>query len=141
MQARIPVETLPEPKTILGLDGEVLTRITQQTQTITLIVSRNHREKFCLFLIPVSSSPGVSQGSLAGVPQPTTWAQPSVNSAHSPFRPITHTTVPLTYSPACPMCAGKVLPPAACWTSPAPGDALMPMVAHRGGLRHWLPSL
>lgn len=58
-QARIPVETLPEPKTILGLDGEVLTRITQQTQTIPLIVSRTHRAKFHLFLIPASSSPGV----------------------------------------------------------------------------------
>lgn len=31
--------------------------------------------------------------------------QLSVNSAYSPFRPITRTSVPLTCSPACPMCA------------------------------------
>lgn len=39
------------------------------------------------------------------------------------------------------VCQGKVLPPVTCWTSQSPGDPTMPMVAQRGGLRHWLPSL
>uniref|UniRef100_A0A674MXQ5 Gypsy retrotransposon integrase-like protein 1 n=1 Tax=Takifugu rubripes TaxID=31033 RepID=A0A674MXQ5_TAKRU len=58
-QARLPLETLPEPKTILGLNGEVLARITHRTQAITLIISGNHREQIHFFLIRSSSSPGV----------------------------------------------------------------------------------
>uniref|UniRef100_A0A674PMU1 Gypsy retrotransposon integrase-like protein 1 n=1 Tax=Takifugu rubripes TaxID=31033 RepID=A0A674PMU1_TAKRU len=58
-QVRLPLETLPEPKTILGLDGEVLARITHRTQAITLIISGNHREQIHFFLIRSSSSPGV----------------------------------------------------------------------------------
>lgn len=50
-QAHIPVKTLPELKTILGLNGEVLARITHRTQTITLMVSGNHLELIRLHLI------------------------------------------------------------------------------------------
>lgn len=57
-QSRIPVETLPDPKTIPGLDGAVLARITHQTQTMTLNVSVNHCKQISFFLIPASSSPG-----------------------------------------------------------------------------------
>ncbi|TWW80241.1 Retrovirus-related Pol polyprotein from transposon 17.6 [Takifugu flavidus] len=55
----LPLETLPEPKTILGLDGEVLAWITHRTQAITLVISGNHREQIYFFLIRSSSSPGV----------------------------------------------------------------------------------
>lgn len=58
-QSRHPVETLPEPKTILALDREVLARIMHWTQMITLVVSRNHREQIRFFLIRSSSSRGV----------------------------------------------------------------------------------
>ncbi|TWW71216.1 Retrotransposon-like protein 1 [Takifugu flavidus] len=59
MQARIPIKTLPEPRPILGLNGEVLATVKHQTQPLTLIVSRNHQEQIRLFIIPASSSPGV----------------------------------------------------------------------------------
>lgn len=58
-QAHLPVEPLPEPRMILGLDGEVLAKITHRTQTITPIVSGNHWEQIQFYLIRSSSSPGV----------------------------------------------------------------------------------
>nr|AAG60684.1 gag-protease [Takifugu rubripes] len=44
-QARVPIETLPEPRPVIGLNGEVLAMVTHQTQPLTLIVSGNHREQ------------------------------------------------------------------------------------------------
>lgn len=51
--------TLPELKTILVLNGEVLARITHRIHTITLVVSGNHREQIRFYIIRSSSSPGV----------------------------------------------------------------------------------
>ncbi|TWW57368.1 Retrotransposon-derived protein PEG10 [Takifugu flavidus] len=59
VQARVPIETLPEPRPVIGLNGEVLAMVTHQTQPLTLIVSGNHREQIRLLVIPASSSPGV----------------------------------------------------------------------------------
>lgn len=55
----LPLDTLPEPKNIQGLDEEVLSRITHRTQSITLFISGNHREQIHFFLIRSSLSPGV----------------------------------------------------------------------------------
>lgn len=53
MQARIPIETMPEPRPVLGLNGKVLVTVTHQTQPLKLIVSGNHQEHIRLLLITV----------------------------------------------------------------------------------------
>lgn len=58
-QASIPTEVLSEFKTILGLNGDILAKITHQTAPLNLIVSGNHSESIQLFLIPSSSFPGI----------------------------------------------------------------------------------
>lgn len=54
-QASIPTEVLSEPKTIQGLNGEILAKVTHRTAPLTLIVFGNHSKRIQLFLIPSSS--------------------------------------------------------------------------------------
>lgn len=48
-QASIPTEMFPQPKTIMDLDSQPITRVTHRTVPLTLIISSNHREQIHLF--------------------------------------------------------------------------------------------
>lgn len=43
-QAGLPLETLPEAKMVLNLDGRVIVRVTHRTVPVDLLVSDNHLE-------------------------------------------------------------------------------------------------
>lgn len=55
-QAQIPIEPLSGPMTILYLYGKPIAKVTHQTRSLILVISGNHREQICLFLIPSSAA-------------------------------------------------------------------------------------
>lgn len=55
-QAGVPLVTLPEPKTILDLNRQLLARFTHRTAPVTLLIFGNHRKEIELFIIPSSSA-------------------------------------------------------------------------------------
>lgn len=54
--AGLPLVSLAEPREVLALDGRPLARITHRTDTLTFLLSGNHREQIQLYLIPSSSA-------------------------------------------------------------------------------------
>lgn len=57
IQADLPTETLPEPKDVLALNGQLLARVTHRTAPLTLQLSGNHQEVISLFVIPSPTTP------------------------------------------------------------------------------------
>lgn len=58
-QARIPIEGLATPRTILDLKGKPIAEVTHQTELLSLVISGNHREHISLYLIPSSAASAV----------------------------------------------------------------------------------
>ena len=56
-QANLPTETLPEPRSVFGLNGQVLACVTHRTAPLSLQLSGNHHEVISLFVIPSSTCP------------------------------------------------------------------------------------
>lgn len=69
-QASILREVLSEPKTILGLNGEILVKVTNRTAPLTLIVSGNHSEQIQFFLIHASISTDILETSWLALHNP-----------------------------------------------------------------------
>lgn len=90
--SKIPIETLTEPKTVLGLDGRTLAKVAHRTAPLTLLISGNHQERIQYFLIHLSYSPGVLSSPWLACHNPqfdwsagrlTTWSTATVCSALS----------------------------------------------------------
>ncbi len=56
-KANVPTETLPQPKDVLALNGQLLARVTHRTAPLSLHLSGNHHEVITLFVIPSPASP------------------------------------------------------------------------------------
>jgi len=56
-QLNIPLEPLTSPINVTALNGQILTTITHETKTLSLVVSSNHHESVKFFIFPVLNTP------------------------------------------------------------------------------------